>query len=68
MSRFPHGTDPKKGEAPHTAAAHGFAVPDLRDPKDISKIRHEIKIMARHPDNDAINDWIESGYDWESWK
>jgi hypothetical protein len=24
--------------------------------------------MAQHPENDAIDDWIESVYDWESWK
>jgi hypothetical protein len=24
--------------------------------------------MAKHPENDAIDDWIESVYDWESWK
>jgi hypothetical protein len=25
-------------------------------------------VMARHPENDAIDDWIESVYDWDSWK
>jgi len=24
--------------------------------------------MAQHPENAAIDDWIEQVYDWESWK
>jgi Protein of unknown function (DUF3018) len=43
-------------------------VPDLRNPKVLAEIRREIKMMAQHPENDAIDDWIESVYDWESWK
>jgi len=43
-------------------------VPDLRDPKVLAEIRREIELMAQHPENDAIDDWIESVYDWESWK
>jgi hypothetical protein len=43
-------------------------VPDLRNPKVLEEIRQEIKPMAQHPENDAIDDWIESVYDWESWK
>ena len=43
-------------------------VPDLREPKVLAEIRREIKLMAQHPENDAIDDWIESVYDWESWK
>jgi len=43
-------------------------VPDLRNPKVLAKIRREIKMMAQHPENAAIDDWIESVYDWESWK
>jgi hypothetical protein len=43
-------------------------VPDLRDPKVIEEIRREAELMAQHPENDAIDDWIESVVDWESWK
>src|SRR5579863_4169566 len=43
-------------------------VPDLRNPKVLAEIRREVKMMAQHPENDAIDDWIESVYDWESWK
>jgi hypothetical protein len=44
------------------------SVPDLRDPKVLAQIRREVKMMARHPENDAIDDWIESVSDWDSWK
>ena len=43
-------------------------VPALRNPKVLGEIRQEIKLMAQHPENDAIDDWIESVYDWDSWK
>jgi len=43
-------------------------VPDLHNPKVLAEIRREIKTMAQHPENDAIDNWIESVYDWESWK
>jgi Protein of unknown function (DUF3018) len=43
-------------------------VPDLRDPKVLADIRRQVKLMAQHPENDAIDDWIEAVYDWESWK
>jgi hypothetical protein len=38
----------------------------LRDPKVLSEIRREIKLMAQHPENDVIDDWIESVYNWKS--
>ena len=43
-------------------------VPDFREHLGIAEIRREVKLMAQHPENDAIDDWIESVYDWESWK
>ena len=43
-------------------------VPDLRDPKVLAEIRREVELMAQHPENAAIDDWIEQVYDWESWK
>ena len=43
-------------------------VPDLRDPEVLAEIRREVALMAQHPENDAIDDWIESVYDWKSWK
>ena len=43
-------------------------VPDLRNPKVLAQIRREAKMIAQGPENDAIDDWIESVYDWESWK
>jgi hypothetical protein len=45
-----------------------FWVPDLRDPKVLAEIRREAKLMAMHPENDAIDDWIEQVVDWDAWK
>jgi hypothetical protein len=41
---------------------------DLRDPKVRADIRRQAKIMAQHPENDAIDAWNEAAYDWDSWK
>jgi hypothetical protein len=43
-------------------------VPDLRDPKVRAAIRREAAQLARHPENDAIDDWIDAAYDWSEWK
>jgi hypothetical protein len=45
-----------------------FRVPDMRDPKVVADIRRQAKLMAQHPENDAIDDWIEQVYDWDAWK
>jgi hypothetical protein len=39
-------------------------VPDLRDPKVVADLRRQAKLMAAHPNNKAIDDWIEAAYDW----
>jgi hypothetical protein len=44
------------------------SVPNLRDPKVRAEIRREAAILARHPENDAIDAWIEAVYDWSEWK
>ena len=45
-----------------------FWVPDLRDPKVLAEIRREGAMMAKHPDNNAIDDWIDQVVDWDAWK
>ena len=42
-------------------------VPDLRDPKVRAEIRREAALLAQHPDNAAIDDWIDAAYDWSEW-
>jgi hypothetical protein len=42
-------------------------VPDLRDPKVLAEIRREIKLMAKHPENDAIDDWLDAIRDPKDW-
>lgn len=43
-------------------------VPDLRDPKVRAAIRREAALLSKHPENDAIDDWIEAVVDWDDWK
>jgi hypothetical protein len=43
-------------------------VPDLRNPRVRAAIRREAALLARHPDNAAIDDWIEAAYDWSEWR
>ena len=38
-------------------------VPDLRDPKVRAEVRREAALLAKHPENAAIDDWIEAAYD-----
>jgi hypothetical protein len=38
---------------------------ELRDPKFRTDLRRQVKMMAQHPENDAIDDWIEAVYDWD---
>src|ERR1700686_1549233 len=41
---------------------------DLGDPKVRADLRQQAKMTAQHPENDAIDDWIEAAYDWSAWK
>lgn len=43
-------------------------VPDLRKPEVLAEIRREVALMAQHPENDAIDQWIEAAYDWTAWE
>lgn len=42
-------------------------VPDLRDPKVLADIRREGAMMAQHPDNDALDDWLDKVRDPADW-
>jgi hypothetical protein len=43
-------------------------VPDLRDPRVLAAIRREGESLALHPENAAIDDWIDANYDWSEWR
>lgn len=43
-------------------------VPDLRDPKVRAEIRREAALLAKHPDNAAIDQWIDNIHDWSEWR
>jgi hypothetical protein len=42
-------------------------VPDLRDPKVAAEIRRQAKLMTQHPENDAIDDWLDAIRDPSDW-
>jgi hypothetical protein len=43
-------------------------VPDLRDRRVRAEIRREATLLAQHPENAAIDDWIEAAIDWNDWR
>lgn len=43
-------------------------VPDLRDPKVRADLLRQGKLLARHPENEAIDAFIDAAYDWSEWK
>ena len=45
-----------------------FWVPDLRDPKVRADLRRQARLLARHPENDEIDAWIEAVADTSSWR
>jgi hypothetical protein len=71
-------TTPKKKAQPRTlqqriasgrerfGPAH-IRVPDLRDPKVAADIRRQAKLMAQHPENDALDDWLDAIRDPSDW-
>ena len=42
-------------------------VPDLRDAKVRAEIRRQASLLAKHPENAAIDDWIEAVIDPRDW-
>ena len=43
-------------------------VPDLRDPPRARRNSREAALLAQHPENAAIDNWIDATYDWSEWK
>ena len=43
-------------------------VPDVRDPKVRADLRRQGRLLARHPENDEIDAWIEAVYDTSGWR
>ncbi len=45
-----------------------YWVPDLRNPRVRAAVRREAALLAQHPENAAIDDWIDAAYDWSEWR
>jgi hypothetical protein len=43
-------------------------VPDVRDPKVRADLLRQGNLLAKHPENDEIDAWIDANYDWSEWK
>lgn len=38
-------------------------VPDLRDPDVVADLKRQAKLMAQHPQNAEIDDWLDKAID-----
>jgi hypothetical protein len=43
-------------------------VPDVRNPRVRADLRRQGRLLARHPENAAIDAWIETLYDSTEWR
>lgn len=43
-------------------------VPDLRDPKVVADLKRQAKLMAQHPQNAELDDWLDKAIDWDEWR
>jgi len=64
-----------KGVSAHQARLRGQGLrpvqhetPDVRDPRARAAYRREAALLPCHPENDAIDDWIDAAYDWSEWR
>lgn len=39
-------------------------VPDLRDPKIVADLKRQARLMAQHPQNAELDDWLDKAVDW----
>src|ERR1700704_2949440 len=53
---------------PNSGASPSRSRLGLRDPHLLAEIRREAALMSQHPENAAIDEWIEAVYDWSGWK
>jgi hypothetical protein len=42
-------------------------VPDLRNPRIRAEIRREAALLSQHPENAAIDDWLDTIRDPDDW-
>jgi hypothetical protein len=53
---------------PRAQGGPSVQLPDQRDPRVRADIRRQGRLLAQHPDNDAIDNWIDAVHDWSEWK
>ena len=45
-----------------------YWVPDLRDPAVVADLKRQAKLMAQHPQNAELDDWLDKAIDWDEWR
>ena len=45
-----------------------YWVPDVRDPKVRADLLRQGRLLARFPENDPIDEWIEAVFDTSGWR
>ncbi len=45
-----------------------FWVPDLRNSTVRADLRRQGRLLAKHPENGEIDNWIEAGSDFSEWR
>lgn len=45
-----------------------YWLPDVRDPRVRADLLRQGRLLARHPENDPIDAWIEAVYDTSGWR
>jgi hypothetical protein len=77
MSTRPYGTASEKAtdasecstkKGPPVQDARPIQLPDPCDQRALARIRRQAALLDQHPENDAIDAWIEAVYDSNEWK
>ena len=45
-----------------------YWVPDLSNPDVMADLKRQAKLMAQHPQNAELDDWLDKAIDWDEWK
>lgn len=69
----PRSLSPRTDEERDQLRALGYRpvehwVLDLSNPDVLAQLRHEAKLMAEHPQNAELDDWLDQAIDWDEWK
>lgn len=72
-SNKPRVRSPRTDEEREQLRAQGFRpvehwLPDLSNPEVLAQLRREAKLMAEHPQNAELDEWLDKAVDLDEWK